>query len=71
MLITQNLCGLSLKFCFLDLNSLYIFNKGLARNRTLVTLDLSCVALSSFSGIEIAKILKENITLVHLNLSKN
>lgn len=29
------------------------------------------MALTSISGIEIARILKDNITLVHLNLSKN
>ena len=67
----MHLTGLSFKYCFLDSINIFSLRRGIERNKTLVKLDLSANALDSLMGIYIIKALKENISLVDINFSKN
>jgi Ran GTPase-activating protein (RanGAP) involved in mRNA processing and transport len=49
----------------------FTIRKGLTKNKSLVKLDLSHNALDSVAGIAIAKALRDNITVAHVNLSHN
>lgn len=55
MLVQSNkkIVNLSLEYCFLDGRAVWELSKGLAVNRTLVSLSLTGNGLSSYCGVKI------------------
>jgi hypothetical protein len=54
---TKKIVCLNLSYCFLDGKAIWHLHNGLAVNRTLVSLNLSCNGLVDLSGIYIVRAL--------------
>lgn len=67
----RNINALCFKHCYLGLTEIRVLALGIKISLTLLKIDLSSNAMSSVSGAIICDALKENISIIDVNLARN